>query len=98
MGLYQREERVRVKVAMIVQEEKQGHGYINFITDEKQKRFADFITENYDAEKDVWEGKRSEVFEALDKAFQENKWITLILVRVNSEHDSILKTESCSQM
>lgn len=94
MGIYQRVERVGARITLIVEEEKQGKGYVDFITSDGVHRFASFITEDYDAEHDIWAGKDSEVYTALQEAFDKDSWITLVLVRVNSENDFIKRTEA----
>jgi len=93
LGIFQRQERIKVRITLIAEEEKQGEGLINFITLDGTKRYASFRTEEYDGENDMWAGEKSEMFNALQKAFDEDKWITLILVRVNSEKDSVKKIE-----
>jgi len=94
MVLYQRMERIGARITCLVEGKKQGSGFINFATSDGAQRFADFRTEEYDAEHDLWAGKDSDVFKALKEAFDKNVWITLILVRVNSEKDQVTKTEA----
>jgi hypothetical protein len=87
MGIYQRQERLIAKIDIITEEEKQGKGTVNFTCVDGTKRFASFVTEEYDSETNMWAGKKSVVFDALQKAFANDEWITLFLARVNSEHD-----------
>lgn len=87
--VYQRQERVIAKIDIITEEEQQGKGTVNFTCADGTKRFASFVTEEHNTETDVWAGKNSAVFEALQSAFANGKRITLFLGRFNSEHDSV---------
>lgn len=94
--VYQRWERVRAKIILIVEDEKQGQGTINFITDDGIHRFANFATEDYDGVNEKFAGKDSDVFTSLKKAFDDDKWITLVLSRLNSAKDKVIRTEAYS--
>lgn len=86
--VYQRQECVIAKIDVIT-EERQGKGTVNFTCVDGTQRFASFVTEEHDAETDVWAGKKSAVFEGLQSAFANRKQIMLFLGRFNSEHDFV---------
>jgi len=90
--VYQRQERVFATIDVITEEEQQGKGTVNFTCADGTKRFASFVTEEHNSETDVWAGKKTAVFEALQLAFANGKQIMLFLGRVNSEHDFVQYT------
>ena len=90
--VYERQEKVTCRITLLETGEKQGFGSANFRTADGILRFANFTTE--DCVDGQWSGKNTEIFEALQKTFDSNTWITLTLYRFQGGHDIIIKTEA----
>jgi hypothetical protein len=94
LGCNQRIERVSKVQITCICEIKQGRGSVDFVDTNGKKRFAEFTTEVYDEDNDMWAGKDSELYEALQKAFTTNAVVNLIVARVGNDTDVIINVEA----
>jgi len=85
MNEYFRLERVRAKITILVITGK-NEAMINFTTEDHSKRFADLEW------KDMT-GSDSKVFQTLRKAFDEDRWVTLVLERKETRRDWVKRVE-----
>ena len=90
--MFQRREKVKARICLIAEGEK-NTGFINYIDEDGTKKFADFKLVDYDPDTDTYSAGSSEIFTKLEKAFDSNTTVTLVLTRVNSEHDLVIAVE-----